>query len=101
MKITISKKVDKKFKDQRALKAYFGKLADRIEMVISILRFVDNLGEVPNVPPTRRHKLIGNYDGCWALDIDKSRRMIIKPIVESNILEEIDELEIVDVVDYH
>lgn len=101
MKITISKKIDKKIEDQKALKTYFGKLANRIEMVLSILRFVDNLGEVPNVPPTRRHKLVCNYDGCWALDIDKNRRMIIKPIVESDILEEIDELEIVDIVDYH
>ena len=101
MIIRISKKIEKSFRDQRSLKADYGRLADRIEMVLSVLRLADNLDEVPNVPPTRRHKLTGNFQGCWALDIDKNRRMIVKPNANSDDLNEIDELEIIDIVDYH
>ena len=97
----MSKKVERSFIDQQSLKADYGRLADRIEMVLSVLRLADNLYEVPNVPPTRRHKLTGNFQGCWALDIDKNRRMIVKPNVDSDDLKRINELEILEIVDYH
>ncbi len=101
MKITINRKIEKKFANARELKINYGKLANRIEMVLSVLKVANNLKEVPNVPPTRRHKLVGDYEGCWALDIDKSRRMILRPTNNSDILEEINELEIIAIVDYH
>lgn len=101
MKITINRKIEKKFANARELKINYGKLANRIEMVLSVLKVASNLKEVPNVPPTRRHKLVGDYEGCWALDIDKSRRMILRPTNNSDILEEINELEIIAIVDYH
>lgn len=101
MKITINRKIEKKFANARELKINYGKLANRIEMVLSVLKVANNLKEVPNVPPTRRHKLVGDYEGCWALDIDKNRRMILRPTNNNNILEEINELEIIAVVDYH
>ena len=101
MKITINRKIEKKFANARELKINYGKLANRIEMVLSVLKVANNLKEVPNVPPTRRHKLVGDYEGCWALDIDKSRRMILRPTNNSDVLEEINELEIIAIVDYH
>lgn len=101
MKITINRKIEKKFANARELKINYGKLANRIEMVLSVLKVANNLKEVPNVPPTRRHKLVGDYEGCWALDTDKSKRMILRPTNNSDILEEINELEIIAIVDYH
>jgi len=101
MEIIVNKKLQKVLADSRLMKAYYGNLSGRIETAISVLKFVDNLGEVPNVPPTRRHKLIGNYDNCWALDLDKNHRLIIKPVTNDDNISNISSVEIVAIVDYH
>lgn len=101
MKIIITKKLSKNLKDTKSIKAAYGKLFSRIEVALSVLKVADNLAEVPNVPPTRRHKLTGNYQGCWAVDLDKSYRMIIKPITDDEEISKITEIEITDIVDYH
>lgn len=69
-------------------------------LCLSILKTVDNLGQIPNVPPTERHKLTGDYDGCWAISISKNWRLLLRPLIgtEPN---EITELEIFEIGDYH
>ena len=101
MEIIINKKLSKIFGNQRLLKSKFGNIANKIEVVMSVLKFVDNLGEVPNTPPTRRHKLSGNYKDCWAIDLDANHRLIIMPTTIESDLENIKSIEIIDIVDYH
>ena len=71
-------------------------MSDSIELCISVLLTVDNLAQVPNVPPTRRHKL----QDTWALDISKNWRMVIRPLA-GDAPENIEAVEIVDILDYH
>lgn len=102
MKYTIANKLKKAFKSERELNATYGKeLARNILKRISVLECANSLAMVPDVPPTRRHKLTGKFKGCWGIDISKNYRLIIKPIVETENLSEIKEVDIIDIVDYH
>ena len=102
MKYTIANKLKKAFKSERELNATYGKeLARNILKRISVLECANSLAMVPDAPPTRRHKLTGKFKGCWGIDISKNYRLIIKPIVETENLSEIKEVDIIDIVDYH
>ena len=102
MKYTIANKLKEAFKSERELNATYGKeLARNILKRISVLECANSLAMVPDVPPTRRHKLTGKFKGCWGIDISKNYRLIIKPIVETENLSEIKEVDIIDIVDYH
>lgn len=101
MKVSVSNKLSKYLKDSKSIKSAYGNISGRIETALSVLGVADNLEEVPNVPPTRRHKLTGNYQGCWAIDLDKSYRMIIKPTMAEEDVSKITSIEIIDIVDYH
>lgn len=102
MKISYDSKIKKKLLDNSTVKKHFGKLADKIIIRISLLTAADNLGDIPNLPPTRRHKLVGNYANCWGIEIEKNWRMIIQPIsLGLNDPKDIKEIIIIDIVDYH
>lgn len=102
MKVLFGNKIEKKLVNEPTIKINYGKLADKTIVRLSIIQGADCLDDIPNVPPTRRHKLSGNYSNCWAIDIDKSWRMIIKstsPDIENP--KDIKEITIVDITDYH
>ena len=101
MKVMFERKIGKQIRDPRQLRAKYGRLAESIETVVSILEVGSNLEEVPNVPPTRRHKLSGNYRGCWALDLDKSHRLILEAPSDAESAKDVEEVTILEVVDYH
>lgn len=94
-------KIEKTLTNPALLKKEYGKLSESIKVVLSILQFADNLDEVPNVPPTKRHKLSGKYLGCWGISISKNWRVIIKPDFQTNDLKDIKEIIIIEIVDYH
>lgn len=102
MTIIYDNKIKKKMSDVSSIKWFYGKLSNKIIIRISLLSASNCLGEIPNLPPTRRHKLIGNYKNCWGIEIEKNWRIIIRPLDE-NILnpDEIKEIIILDIVDYH
>mgnify|MGYP004481407999 CR=1 FL=1 len=99
MNIEVSNELKKSFSDFRSLQRKYGDRADRIRTVFSILQEASCLCDVPNVPPTRRHKLQGNGK-LWALDITKNYRMIIRAI-DGDAPEEISAISIECIVDYH
>ena len=103
MKIVYSRHLEKHLSDSRSIFRKYGKLADSILMVLSVIQVSDSLADLPPAKPTRRHKLKGDYDGCWAIDLNVNYRMIIKPIKENyrDDLKDVDEIEIVDICDYH
>jgi proteic killer suppression protein len=101
MQIIISHKLQKLLINEDAIIKNYGKLADKVILCLSILCGADSLQDVPNTPPTRRHKLAGNYRDCWGIDIDKRWRIILRPAPSFLILSEIREIEIVDIVEYH
>lgn len=102
MEIFFTAKVEKLILDKRKLVKRFGdKTAKNINIVLSVLKVVSNLDDVPNVPPTRRHKLEGDLKGLWAIDVSKNYRLIIRPIDSELELKKIKSIEIIDIVDYH
>ena len=97
MIISYSNNVKKKFKDKKSIKKDYGELSGSIIFVLSVLIGADNLSQVPNVPPTRRHKL---SNGFWAVDLNRNWRLLIRP-VDGNEPDSITAIEIIDIVDYH
>ena len=99
MKIQYSRDMLKKMKDEKTIARYYGKLAGRIVLSLSVLNVADCLEDVPNVPPTRRHKLEGEPNH-WAIDLSANWRMIIEGL-DGDEPSSISEIKIVRVEDYH
>ncbi len=96
-------KLQKILTDPRLIKKYYGNDYNKIVNRLSELAAADNLAEIPETPPPRRHKLNGNLDGCWGISISPNDRIIIKPIgnFDMNDLSSIKMVSIVDIQDYH
>ena len=98
-----SKKLEKILTDPRLLKKYYSNDYNRIRNRLSELRAANNLSEIPECPPPRRHKLCGNLYDCWGIDYSKNDRIIIRPTgkFDINDVSSIVEIEIVNLEDYH
>lgn len=98
-----SKKLEKILTDKRLIKKYYSNDFTRICNRLSEIAGANNLGEIPDVPPPRRHKLSGNLKDCWGIDYSKNDRFIIQPVgkYDINDLSTITEIEIIDMEDYH
>lgn len=101
MNIIYDNKIAKKIVDEKAIKRFYGQLADKILERLSLLIVAEKLSDIPNIPPTRRHKLVGNYYGCWGIEVSKNWRIIIMPLRNEDSPDQIDEIKIIDIVDYH
>ena len=95
------RKLCKEENKKEVIKKYGLEFSKKLLIRINLLEKVNNLNEVPTCLPTRRHKLIGNYDGCYAINITNQYRLIFKPkdadsvIIEN--LELITKIEITEV----
>ena len=99
MEILYSNKIKKKICDDYHISKNFdNKIGKTIKIVISLLQNSKSLKEIPNVPPTRRHKL---SDGRYAIDVSKNYRIIIKSNIITNDLGLINSIIIDDICDYH
>lgn len=98
-----TKKMEKILTDIRLLKKYHSNDFTKISNRLSEISAANNLGEIPEVPPPRRHKLKGNWKDCWGIDYSKNYRLIIEPAGEFDIndLSTITEITILDLEDYH
>ena len=99
MEVKYSRAMQRKLKDEKTIARYYGELKGKILFCISVLLASDCLEQVPNVPPTRRHKLVGQTN-CWALDLSANWRMIVNGI-DGQIPSSITVIEIIDIEDYH
>jgi plasmid maintenance system killer protein len=104
MKISYStSKLEKILTDKRLLKKFYTNDHIKIGNRLSELKVANNLSEIPEVPPPRRHKLKGKYRDCWGIDYSRNDRIIIRPTGEYNIddLTSIVDVLIIDLEDYH
>lgn len=97
MKLYYSNTMIKCLKNDYEIKKRFGNLFKRIKVCLSVLIAADNLFMVPDTSPTKRHKL---SSGEWSISLNKNWRMIFKARNGSE-PKTIDEIEIVDIKDYH
>ena len=105
-----TKKLEKTLNSEKQLQRMYGPtLAQKIISRLSLLRVVDNLGEVPTDRPFRLHKLTGDRKGRFAIDLDRRRRLIIAPS-ENSISKKSDliiekssvvSVMIIEIIDYH
>lgn len=98
-----NRKLEKILSDNRQIKKNYPREYQKIVNRLSELNVANNLSEIPNVPPPRRHKLYGDKVGCWGIDFSKNYRIILRPVndFDLNDLKTITEVEIVDLEDYH
>ena len=98
-----SNRLKKILTDPRLIKKYYSNDYKKINNRLSEMKAANNLSEIPECPPPRRHKLYGNYKECWGIDYSKNFRIIIRPVgkFDINNLLSICEIEIIDLEDYH
>lgn len=94
---------EKIFRNERLIKKYYGKDSTKISIRLTEFQAANNLGEIPDTPPPRRHKLQGNRKNCWGIDYSKNYRFILEPYGDFDIndLSTIVEVKIVSLEDYH
>ena len=97
-----SKSLEKSLKDQRSITRNYGKIAKNLIHRLSDLRSRMTFGDY-HLPPPRRHKLSGNFEGCWGIDLSKNMRLVVRPVGEfdPDDLTTITSVCIVDIQDYH
>lgn len=98
-----TKKLERILTDIRLIKKYYSNDFATICNRLSEMRAANSLGDIPEVPPPCRHKLIGNYKDCWGIKYSKNERFIVRPTGEYDIndLSTIKEIIILDLEDYH
>lgn len=98
-----SRKLEKQLSSPRTIKKYYSNDYVKITNRLSEIAVANNLAEISELPPARRHKLGGKLQNCWGIDYSKNYRFIIRPLGEFDIneLSSIVEIEIVDLEDYH
>lgn len=99
-----SSKDEKILGNERLLNRHYNKShANRIKSRITELQSANNLSEIPQIPPPRRHKLSGELNNCWGVDYSPNYRIIIEPYGLFNIddLTTITEIKILKLEDYH
>lgn len=96
-------KLKKILTDPRLLKKYYSNDYQNITNRLSEMKAANNLSEIPECPPPRRHKLFGDRKECWGINYSKNDRIVIRPVGEFDIndLSTIREIEIMVLEDYH
>ena len=94
-------------KEKKARKKLGADVARSLIRRLYQLQAFENLEEVPYSPPFRRHKLSGDYEGCFAVDLKGAYRIVFKPIIDNDKtieeieLSEVKKITIWEVIDYH
>ena len=114
MKIFFKNSRIKKLCDnEKELKKRFPNAPKQIALVkrrLEMLKIADNLmvfSNLPSTPSTRLHKLSGDRNGQFAIDLYEKERLIIEPEIEDPETERLDDLRtihcicVIEIVDYH
>lgn len=82
------------------VKRYGVDVAKKLPQKIQELKSFEVLSDVPTNPPFRRHKLTGNRNGCFAIDITKQYRLIFKVTNDDTIIiEELNKIKEIMIVE--
>lgn len=99
----------KRMEDEKAMSKAYGERAKTLRLRLALLRQATNLADVPHVPPPRRHRLTGDRDGQYAVDLKQPWRLVFEPANDplplledgSVDLAAVTRVRILDVTDYH
>ena len=111
MNITFrTRKLEKDFNSgDRLRRAYGERMAKSIQKRMAVLKTAPALTSVPETSPERRHMLQGKRHGQFAVDLDQPYRLVFRPDHDplprrddgGIDVEEVTNIKIVEVVDYH
>lgn len=98
-----SNKLKRILEDERLISKYYSKISTALKNRLTELRAAECLNDIPENPPPKRHKLMGDYNNCWGVSVSKNFRMILEPIGEYDIndLSSIHSVKILKIEDYH
>ena len=105
-----SRSLERTFNSIKTLtRAHGDQLAKRIALRLAVLQDAQTLARVPTTPPVRRHQLSGRRKGQFAVDLDRTRRLVFKPAHEpipykgdgGIDLDRVTAITILEIVDYH
>ena len=95
--------------DKELRRAYGDRIARTIKMRLALLKNARTLTMVPTTRPDRRHQLVGDRKGQYAVDLVHPHRLIFEPnddpipqTEDGGIdTDNITAIKIMEVVDYH
>lgn len=105
-----TRKLERTFNSAQKLEKAYGQRRTRAIMRrMAVLQEAETLDQVPVTPPERRHQLRGDRAGQYAVDLDKSWRLVFMPChdpvprkadggIDTTCVTAI---TILDVIDYH
>ena len=105
-----TRKLKRIFNSTKALhKTYGTRMAKAITIRLAILKAAKTLEQVPATPPDRRHRLRGDRDGQYAVDLVHPYRLIFEPNpdplprrADGGIdAKKVSAITIIEVIDYH
>ena len=105
-----TRRLERTFNSSRALTRRYGdRMARTIQMRLAVLKNARTLSQVPATPPDRRHMLVGDRSGQYAVDLVHPHRLVFVPNHDpiprgedgGVNLDKVTAVTIVDVVDYH
>ena len=105
-----TRKIEKTFNSADALKRVYGaRMAKVIMTRLAVLRAARNLALVPSSQPERAHRLRGDRDGQYAVDLVHPYRLVFEPghaplpRTEDGAVDagQVTAIVIVEVTDYH
>ena len=97
-----SNKFKKICEDEKILKMTYGDRALSVIQRLNEFQAAENLHDILRLPHTRLHRLKGNMNGYFAVDIKQPYRIIIWPENGNrNDLKTITKIECVKIEDYH
>lgn len=105
-----TRRLERIFNSKRNLKQSFGdRMCRVIQIRMAVLNNARNLSQVPSTPPDRRHILVGDRMGQYAVDLVHPRRLAFEPnhdpvprLPDGGVnLDEVTSITIIEVVDYH
>lgn len=85
--------------NRELVKKYGIDVAQRLPRRIKELKAFNSLNDVPVTPPFRRHKLVSNLKGLFAVNITDRYRLIFKQIDNNIIIEDLREIKEIEIME--
>lgn len=104
-----SSKMEKIFNSDKLLLQNYGQQAKAIMLRMDVLYSAPSLKDVPTSKPIRCHRLSGDHDGCFAVDLKQPYRLVfelvdipVPHLPDGGIdMTAVRAIRILEVVDYH
>lgn len=85
--------------NKELVKKYGVDVAKRLPQRIKELEAFNSLNDIPTFPPFRRHKLSGNREGEFAINITNQYRLIFRQKDNNIIIEDLREIKEIEIME--